>query len=323
VVVTASIGIAMVDRDAPQELLRDADAAMYSAKERGRARVEIFDEALRERVVARLTAERELRQAIEDGSFTLVYQPVVSFVTDQLVGFEALLRWHHPTRGLLAPGAFLQVAEECGLIRPIGAWVRNEVFRQAAAWRSEHPEWGQLMMAMNLAPGELRDRELTSTIMRAIGDLELDPTLLSFEVTEQLMVEDAELAISVLTKLRSLGAQLALDDFGTGTAPLSELRSLPVNVVKIDRSIVAGIGRDPFDDIVIDGTIDLTHRLGLVCVAEGVETRAQEKRLREAGCFMAQGNHFSPPLLPADVETLLGADAGPFPLAALRRRRTT
>ena len=323
VVVTASIGITMVDRDAPQELLRDADAAMYWAKERGRARAEIFDEALRERVVARLTAERELRQAIDDGSFTLVYQPVVSFVTDTLVGFEALLRWHHPTRGLLAPGVFLQVAEECGLIRPIGTWVRDQAFQQAAGWAADHPEWGQLVMGVNLSPGELRDRDLTASIARAIGDYDLDPTLLSFEVTEQLVVEDRDLAVSVLTKLRNLGAHLALDDFGTGTAPFSDLKSLPVNVVKIDGSIVSGIGRDPFDEIVIEGTIDLTRRLGLISVAEGVENGGQEDRLRTAGCFMAQGNHFCPPVTAAEVEVLLGGMEGPFSLASIMQRRST
>jgi diguanylate cyclase (GGDEF)-like protein/PAS domain S-box-containing protein len=320
VVVTASIGIAMVDRAAPQELLRDADAAMYWAKERGRARAEMFDEELRERVVARLTAEQDLRQAIEDQSFSLVYQPIISFVTDQLVGFEALLRWHHPERGLLAPGEFLQVAEECGLIRPIGAWVRGEALRQAARWRDEHPEWGQLIMGMNLAPGELRDRELTSSITRAIADLDLDPTLLSFEVTERLVEEDPDLAVSVLTKLRNLGVQLALDDFGTGTAALSDLKNLPVNVLKIDRSIVSGIGRDPYDDILVDGTVDLTRRLGLFCVAEGVEQPVQEERLRAIGCFMAQGNRFAPPLTVAEVESMLGTDSGPFPLASVMER---
>lgn len=322
VVVTASIGIAMVDGNAPQELLRDADAAMYWAKERGRARAEIFDEALRERVVARLTTERELRQAIDDGSFMLVYLPVVSFVTDQLVGFEALLRWHHPSRGLLAPGTFLQVAEECGLIRPIGAWVREAAFRQQATWAAEHPEWGQLIMGINLSPGELRDRDLIPQITSAIGELELDPTLLSFEVTERLVVEDLDLALSVLTKLRNLGAQLALDDFGTGTAPLSDLKNLPVNVVKIDRSIVSGIGRDAFDEIVIGSTVDLTRRLGLFSVAEGVETEAQEEKLRALGCFMAQGNRFCGPLSASEVEEILGTQSGPFALASITGRDT-
>lgn len=319
VVVTASIGIAMVDRDAPQELLRDADTAMYWAKERGRARAEMFDEALREKVVARSTTERELRQAIDDGSFTLLYQPVVSFVTDTLVGFEALLRWHDPSRGLLAPGDFLHVAEECGLIRPIGAWVRAEAFRQIATWNADHPEWGQLVMGINLSPGELRDRELTVKIARAMADHRLDPTLVSFEVTERLVVDDPELTMSVLTKLRDLGAQITLENFGTGTTPLSGLKQLPASFFKIDRSLVAGIGRDPFDEIVIESTVDLARRLGLVSVAEGVENATQEERLRSIGCSMAQGNHFCPPMSAQEIEMMLGDGIGPFPLAAIRQ----
>jgi len=250
-----------------------------------------------------------------------VYQPVVSFVQDRLVGFEALLRWHHPTRGTLAPGAFLTVAEESGLMRVVGAWVREQVFAQAAAWRQEHPEWGQLIMGMNLSPGELRDRELVSSITRTIGDLDLDPTLLNFEFTERLVIDDPELAVSVLTKLRNLGVQLALDDFGTGSAPLSMLKDLPANVVKIDRSIVAGLGRDPYDEIVIEGTVDLTRRLDMFCVAVGVESAAQEQRLRELGCFLAQGNHFCPPLTAAEVEAMLSGHDGPFSLDVITGRR--
>jgi diguanylate cyclase (GGDEF)-like protein/PAS domain S-box-containing protein len=316
VVVTASIGIAIVDGREPESLLRDADAAMYSAKDRGRARAELFDDDLRERVVARLDIERELRRAVEEQQPVLHYQPVIQLETRRLTGFEALVRWPHESRGLLAPDAFLAVAEETGLVRPIGAYVRTEACAQAARWRAEHPEWGPFVMGINVAAAELHDRHLVAGIERTIRDSGIDPTLLVFEVTERLLVEDGPAAGVLLSQLRELGALVALDDFGTGAAPLTHLKELPIDAIKIDRAFVSGLGTDRFDDAIVDATIDLCRRLDLFAIAEGVETTAQERHLRDAGCLLAQGHLYAPALAPSDVEAHFASICGPIMLGA-------
>jgi diguanylate cyclase (GGDEF)-like protein len=315
VAVTASIGIAMTGDAPPEALLRDADAAMYLAKERGRARAEVFDDRLRQHVVERLDIERELRRAIDDGGFEVHYQPLVSlFDDDALRGFEALLRWAHPTRGLLHPDAFLAVAEESGLIRPIGDWVRDEVCRQAAAWAVEHPDWGPLVMGVNLSATELRDRDLVRGIRRTIEARGVDPGLLFFELSERVIAEDAGFAQSLFGELRGLGVHLSLDDFGTGAAPFAYLRELPVQAIKIDRSLVAGLGSDPFDESIVDAVIDLSRRLDVFSVAEGVETEAQVDHLRKAGCMMAQGHRFAIPMPAPGIEELLSGARAPISL---------
>ncbi len=316
VVVTASIGIAIVDGREPESLLRDADAAMYLAKDRGRARAELFDDDLREQVVARLDVERELRRAVEEQQLVLHYQPVIELETRRLAGFEALVRWPHESRGLLAPGAFLAVAEETGLVRSIGAFVRAEACRQAASWRAEHPEWGPFMMGINVAAAELHDRHLVAGIERTIVESGIDPMLLVFEVTERLLVEDGPAAGVLLAQLRELGSLVALDDFGTGAAPLMHLKELPIDAIKIDGAFVAGLGADRFDDAIVDATIDLCRRLDLFAIAEGVETAAQERHLRDAGCLLAQGHLYAPALAPSDVEEHFASIGGPIVLGA-------
>jgi diguanylate cyclase (GGDEF)-like protein/PAS domain S-box-containing protein len=315
VVVTASVGIAMVDGRDAEDLVRDADAAMYWAKERGRARAELFDDALRDRVVRRHEVERELRGVVEQGSLALYYQPIVSLVTGRLAGFEALLRWPHPTRGLLTPDAFLEVAEEAGLARPLGAWVRNEACRQAAQWERDHPEWGEFMMSVNLTSSELRDHDLAPAIAATVEDAGIDPARLVFEITERFLADDTDAAAKILLGLRDLGVQLALDDFGTGAAALLHLKQLPVDSIKIDRTFVAGLGVDRFDDAIVDAIVDLTRHLGLRSVAEGVETTAQEQHLRSVGCRLAQGHRFAPALAPADLELYLARRGGPITVA--------
>lgn len=305
VVVTASIGISIVDDRPPEALLRDADAAMYSAKDHGRSRVELFDEHLRERAVARLDTERGLRHALEAGALVLHYQPVVSLVTDRLVGFEALLRWEHEERGLLYPADFLGVAEECGLIRPIGAWVRHEACRQAACWRDEHPEWDDFVMGFNLSAGELMDPHVGRHIARTIDETGVDPSLISIEITERLLFEDEGAARMLFNALRDLGVLLALDDFGTGYSPLVHLKEFPVHAIKIDRAFVSGLGVDPFDDAIVQSVIALADRLELFSIAEGVETEEQLAQLRSLGCLLAQGFHFARALPVADAEALV------------------
>jgi diguanylate cyclase (GGDEF)-like protein/PAS domain S-box-containing protein len=312
-VVTASVGVALVEGGSPEALLRDADAAMYRAKDRGRARVEVFDEELRRHAVSRLNTEQGLRRALDRDELVLHYQPIVLLDTGQLAGFEALLRWEHRDRGLLHPADFLGVAEECGLIRPIGAWAREEACRQAAAWRREHPEWGDFVMGVNLSAGELLDPHLGRRIARAIDETGVEPRLLSLEITERLLVEDETAARVLFAQLRELGVLLALDDFGTGYSPLHHLKEFPVHAIKIDLSFVQGLGVDPFDDAIVEAVVDLAKRVNLFSVAEGVETAEQARRVREYGCFLAQGYYFAHPLSVPDVEELI-AVSGDAPI---------
>ena len=295
-VVTASIGIAVADGRPPEALLRDADAAMYRAKEKGRDRAELFDAQLREDVVARLDTERELRHALEHGGLLLHYQPIVSLQTGAVTGVETLLRWDHPSRGMLAPAEFLSVAEDSGLMRPIGEWMRAEVCRTAARWHHEHPEWGRLVTSVNVSAAELSDPHLATTIAKTVLDSDLEPALLSFEITEQLLFRDLDAARALFNELHELGVQLALDDFGTGYSPLVHLKQFPIDAVKIDRAFVAGLGSDAFDDAIVEAVVDLSNQLDLISVADGVETAAQEDRLRTIGCLQAQGDRIGPPM---------------------------
>jgi diguanylate cyclase (GGDEF)-like protein len=304
-VVTASIGIAVADGRPPEALLRDADAAMYRAKEKGRDRAELFDVQLREDVVGRLDTERELRHALEHGGLILYYQPIVSLQTGAVTGLQSLLRWNHPTRGLLTPADFLGVAEESGLMRPIGEWIRDEVCRTAARWHQEHPEWGRLVTSVNVSAAELSDPHLATNIAKTVLDSDLEPALLSFEITERLLFQDVEAARALFNELHELGVQLALADFGTGYSPLVHLKQFPIDSVKIDQVFVAGLGSDPFDDAIVDAVVDLSNQLDLVSVAEGVETAAQEERLRAIGCRCAQGERLGPPMPVPLVEAWL------------------
>ncbi|MEX2269504.1 MAG: EAL domain-containing protein [Acidimicrobiia bacterium] len=319
VVVTASVGIAMVDGRDPESLLRDADAAMYWAKERGRARAELFDDELRRRVVARLDIESELRKAVDQCQLEVHYQPIVSLETSRLTGFEALVRWPHPTRGLLGPQEFLEVAEETGLARPIGAWVRAEACQQAATWHAKYPHWGRFVMGINLAAAELRERDLAISVERTVHSTGIDPALLVLEISERLVADDIAAVRGLLMRLRDLGVKIALDDFGTGAAALVHLRELPVGSIKIDQSFVAGLGKDPFDDAIVDSIIDLSRRLDLFTVAEGVETASQEQRLRDSGCHFAQGHRFAPALPADEIEAFLGRRGGRIAVSASHR----
>jgi diguanylate cyclase (GGDEF)-like protein/PAS domain S-box-containing protein len=310
VVVTASIGIAMVDGRDPESLLRDADAAMYWAKERGRARAELFDDELRRRVVSRLDIERELRKAVEACELAVFYQPIVAVDTSRLVGFEALVRWPHPERGLLTPSEFLDVAEETGLATPLGAWVREQACRQAAKWHANFPRWGTFVMSVNLMSTELRERDLAANVERTVQSTGIDPALLVLEISERFVADDLDAARALLIRLRRLGVKLSLDDFGTGAAALVHLRELPVGSIKIDRSFVAGLGKDEFDDAIVEAIVELSHRLDLYTVAEGVETPTQQSRLMAIGCNFAQGYLFAPALPPHEIEAKLERRGG-------------
>jgi diguanylate cyclase (GGDEF)-like protein/PAS domain S-box-containing protein len=306
-VVSASMGVARVDGRPPEELLRDADAAMYHAKDRGRARIEIFDDELRARVVTRLHIERELRRAVEAGEFTVHYQPVIALETQRLAGFEALVRWEHPTDGILMPSAFLDIAEETGIIARIGALARADACRQWVRWRAERPEWGHFVLGMNLAAAELRDSALPAHIAELLADTGADPSYLVFECSERVLADDTVAARAVLTELRALGVMLALDDFGTGSSPLLHLRHFPIDAVKLDGALVAGLGVNRDDNVIVEAVIALAHRLGLFVVAEGVEHDDHIDRLRRMGCLLAQGHAFAPAMSAADAARWVAA----------------
>ncbi|MCA1847569.1 MAG: EAL domain-containing protein, partial [Actinobacteria bacterium] len=298
---SASIGIAL-DAASGGDLLRAADTAMYRAKENGKGRYEVFREAMHDRAVERLRLENDLRAVLERDELAVHYQPKVSLHTGKVVGLEALLRWRHPEYGLLSPGDFMPLAEQTGLIVPIGRWVLLETCRQARAWQEIHPDNPPLMACVNLSVRQLQQTDFVAEILDETG---LDPGSLVLEITEDAVMEDAQSAIGALKRLEGLGIKLTIDDFGTGYSSLSYLRTLPVDYLKIDRSFVERLGEDLRNAEIVSGTITLAHTLGLEVIAEGVENAVQLERLREMGCDLAQGNHFSRPLAAADTKRYL------------------
>ncbi|HVW31175.1 MAG TPA: EAL domain-containing protein, partial [Acidimicrobiia bacterium] len=302
VYLSSSIGIAtgLGGEATPDGLLRDADAAMYRAKERGRAGVEFFDEPMRSEAAGRLDTQNALHRALDRGELRLAYQPIVDLATSRVAGVEALLRWNHPGRGLLAPSAFVPLAEEAGLIVPIGRWVIEEAARACARWRDHG-----LFVSVNLSARQLRQPGLLDLVSGAVGSCGLSRDALRLELTESVLMEDLELHGQTLRALRSTGVSLALDDFGTGYSSLTYLRRFPVSTVKIDRSFVAGLGRNPADSAIVDSVIGLAHALGLEVVGEGTETLDQVSHLRDLGCDKAQGYYFAAPGRPETIDALL------------------
>ena len=292
--VTTSIGIALArGGERADELIRDADAAMYRAKERGRARYEVFDEGMRGRAIERLRVENDLRRALERGELRLEYQPVVSLRNFSLVGVEALLRWRHPERGEIPPSEFIPIAEENGLIEPIGRWVLEQACRQAAVWYHARPDAAPLTMSVNLSAVQVTRRSLPDVVASVLRSTGLDPACLSLEITETVMVRDAEGLGEVLNALKALGVRLVLDDFGTGYSSLSYLTRLPLDVLKVDRSFVDGLGSESRDTAITETIIAMSRALSLDVVAEGVETAQHVRELSRLGCGLAQGFHFS------------------------------
>jgi diguanylate cyclase (GGDEF)-like protein/PAS domain S-box-containing protein len=312
--VTTSIGIALArGGERADELIRDADAAMYRAKDRGRARYEVFDEGMRGRAIERLRVENDLRRAIERGELRLEYQPVVSLRNFSIVGVEALLRWRHPQRGEVPPSEFIPIAEENGLIEPIGRWVLEHACRQAAQWYSARPDAAPLTMSVNLSAVQVR-RSLPDVVRSVLRSTGLDPACLSLEITETVMVRDAEGLGEVLQALKALGVRLVLDDFGTGYSSLSYLTRLPLDVLKVDRSFVDGLGSESRDTAITETIIAMSRALSLDVVAEGVETPDHVRELSRLGCGLAQGFHFSR-AVPAE-EITRALEHGPHWLAA-------
>jgi diguanylate cyclase (GGDEF)-like protein/PAS domain S-box-containing protein len=301
--VSVSVGIA-VARDPDQRaeaLLRDADAAMYLAKDRGRARFEVFDEAMRDQSSERLMLENALRRAPERGELVALYQPIVRLTDGSMVGAEALVRWDHPERGRLEAAQFVPLAEETGIIIPVGGWMLAEACRQAATWSGNgHAP----AVSVNLSARQLNRDDLVDTVDRALKESGLSPDRLWLEITESVLMDDADTAVAVLQRLRALGVHLSVDDFGTGYSSLAYLRRFPVDALKVDRSFVAGLGEDPEDSAIVEAVVSMAHSLRLLVVAEGVETDEQLARLRDLGCELAQGFYFAAPVPPAALDPL-------------------
>jgi diguanylate cyclase (GGDEF)-like protein/PAS domain S-box-containing protein len=293
---TVSIGIALGDSaGTSKDLLRNADTAMYYAKSRGKARFEIFDESMRGRAVARMELESDLRNAIDEEQFVVYYQPEVSLSTGRVVGYEALVRWNHPRRGMVMPGEFLPVAEETGLIVPLGRWVMREACRQMAEWQRNHSQQPPLTISVNASSRELADPDLVPNVGRILRETGLDPESLRIEVTESSIVEDQNETAATLRRLRELHVKLEIDDFGTGYSSLSRLHEYPFSTVKIDRSFVKDLETEPESLHLVETILRLAQGLGLSVVAEGIETREQLAKLVSLGCGFGQGYLFSRP----------------------------
>jgi diguanylate cyclase (GGDEF)-like protein len=306
----ASIGIAISDNTyrSVDELLRDADVAMYGAKRAGRARFAHYEPSMGENALQRLELEIDLRYAIERDELVLHYQPVLNISIDpegELTGFEALMRWEHPTRGLVAPGDFIPIAEETGLIVELGRWAVERACVQMIEWERTYPDAPWFAISVNISGRQFSDASFVGDVASILAATGVDPFRLIIEITESQMMDDVPSSIRTLRGLRELGVQLAVDDFGTGYSSLSSLRHLPVNHLKIDRSFIETVGTDSDDSIIISGIIGLTHGLGLSAVAEGIETAEQLAKVRDLGCNYAQGFYFSRPLPPGDLTHFL------------------
>jgi diguanylate cyclase (GGDEF)-like protein/PAS domain S-box-containing protein len=298
VFITASIGIAYTsDRvtDATP-LLSNADAAMYQAKKRGGGSVEVFGEAMRVRVLDRMNTEHSLHRALERSELKLFYQPVVEIKGSRAVGVEALLRWDHPDQGLVTPNRFIPVAEESGLIIPIGAWVLQEACRQLRRWQVKRYGGLQGAVEVNLSARQVDDPQIVATVEQILSETGLNPSYLTLEITESALMNDAAAALSVLRALKELGVTLAIDDFGTGYSSLSYLQRFPLDILKIDKTFVDELGIAPEGSEIISAVINLAHALGLQVIAEGVETELQLEELERLDCDFAQGYLFSRPV---------------------------
>jgi diguanylate cyclase (GGDEF)-like protein len=309
--VRATIGWAIGDARANvDDLLRNADLAMYAGKKNGKDRVTIFESSMHHELLERLELENDLGEALERGQLALHYQPIIKLDTGAMVGVEALARWEHPSRGFVAPGIFIPIAEQTGLIASIGRWVMIEACQQVKRWQLDYPQVPPLQVSVNVSPVQLQSHEIVNDVVYALQKSGLDPASLEIEITESVIVDRGETFAERLNELAALGVRLAIDDFGTGYSSLSQLNHLPVQTFKIDRSFLEGVLENDDRAALLRSVVEMGHSLGLVSVAEGVEELGEGSALRDFGCTLAQGFHYSKPLVPQAVVELLAARAG-------------
>jgi EAL domain-containing protein (putative c-di-GMP-specific phosphodiesterase class I) len=310
VFVRASIGIATHSEvsGTGEELLGNADVAMYTAKARGKGRFEHFEHRMHAALVERLDIEQNLRDAIEKEQFVLHYQPVVSLQSGAVPAVEALVRWRHPERGEIAPGHFIELAEETGLIVPIGRWVLNAACRQAAEWKRQLGREKPLTMMVNLSAKQLEDPEFVGHVRAALDGAGLDPGELLLEITERLVVDDED-TIATMKSIRGLGVRIGIDDFGTKYSSLSYLRRFPIDVLKIDQEFMRGVTHGSPEAALVRAIIAMSDSMRLTAIAEGVENAEQEEELRRMGCGLAQGFLFARPAPAHEIAELI-VDSG-------------
>jgi diguanylate cyclase (GGDEF)-like protein/PAS domain S-box-containing protein len=296
--VSASIGIAMsaATHERPEDVLKDADVAMRRAKALGGSRCEVFDEAMHTRAVGRLRLEADLRTALAERQFRVYYQPVLELATRRIVSFEALLRWEHPSQGLISPYRFIEAAEDTGILVSIGHWLLLQACRQLRAWEDTHLPEQPTHVTVNVSARQFADARLVNDVQGALQETGVDPSRLQLEITERIAASDPKLTVSVLSHLKLMGIEVILDDFGTGTTSLRRLREFPVDALKIDRSLVREMQTDRATSDIVEVIVSLAHKMKLKVVAEGIETSRQLERLLELGCEFGQGYYFSQPL---------------------------
>jgi diguanylate cyclase (GGDEF)-like protein/PAS domain S-box-containing protein len=316
--VTASLGIALADEQAtPESLLRDSDTAMYRAKERGRGRIELFDDRFRSHAQGQLAISSALHRALEHDEFTVEYQPVIDLLTGRMVSVEALLRWNQESLGSVSPAEFIPIAEETGLIVPIGTWVLEQACNQAVEWQrvqAVHGEPARLSVAVNVSVRQMLAPDVGGMVARVLQASGLAPGDLCLELTESVFMEDADYFGRMLSGLKDLGVNLAIDDFGTGYSSLSYLRRFPVDIVKVDRAFVNGLGTDSHDSALVAAIVAMASAMGLSVIAEGVETELQLSGLRKLGVSRAQGFHLARPM-PAEAVTRLISSMHRWPIS--------
>jgi diguanylate cyclase (GGDEF)-like protein len=317
---TFSIGIALSTpgHDRPDTLLRNADLAMYRAKANGKARFQVFDPSMTISALERMEMETDLRHALDRGELRVVYQPIMSLETGSVSELEVLVRWDHPTRGLISPTQFIPLAEETGLIVAIGQWVLEESCRQGRAWHVAQPTEPLLTISVNLSARQFLQVDLVEDVARAIWESRMDPSSLNLEITESVLMRDIDGTIEKLWALKRLGVQLAIDDFGTGYSSLSYLKRFPVDTLKIDRSFVSGLGQDSNDTAIVRSVVALAKSLNLAVTGEGIETSEQLGHLQALGCDRGQGYLFAMPLDAHAIDALLDGNAHVEPVTGHR-----
>jgi EAL domain-containing protein (putative c-di-GMP-specific phosphodiesterase class I) len=304
VVLTASIGIALYPEDGEDadSLLKHADTAMYHAKDKGRDNCQFYSASLTQRVQQRLNLESNLRQALSRNEFSLVYQPQLDLTSGRIHSIEALIRWNHPEQGVISPMDFIPLAEENGMIVPIGEWVLRTACIDAARW--QHAGHG-LRVAVNLSPMQFKDSNLVKTVLDILAQTGLAPKFLELEVTEGAVMENSGATLATLEALSTHGVQIALDDFGTGYSSMNYLKRMPLNNLKVDQSFVQGLPHDRDNHAIVRAILSLAQNLGFSVTAEGVETREQAETLKNLACDTLQGFYFSRPVPAADIPGLL------------------